>query len=191
MKKILLFIQCIVLACVMTSCEKEPYKAEDLDFELALRVYDLKYNDIDGVQFQTAAQKAILTLDAGYQFYYYLERPQITIFEGQNYTGCKVETISNIVDNSVKGENYDISFDRKLNVNGEEQILTYRIFYDLDRTVYKRLKYDEDGTPSADANGNPVYESYYKDSYVEITTAAGEVICRNNEIGVLLENRAV
>ena len=184
MKKIFIAFQCALFAFALASCEKEPYKAADLEFNPVYRVYDRAYADANGVQEQTAAQKKIFTLDKVYQFFAYRNQPVMTSFTGNNFKGAKISKTSNFVDKSEAGVKYHFTFDRTLVIDSVDYMLKYEVFYDQDRKVYEDVTLDEKGDTLS-------VKKYQKPTYVEIKTVSGEVICRNDFIGVLEEERAL
>ncbi len=191
MKKAIIFIQCLVAMVLMVSCEKEPYAAANLTYESVLRVFDRDYADADGLHAQTTAQQAIVDLDPLYNLYFFLERPQIVCYSGMDYSGCTVEAITNFIDDSKYDEYYSLIFDRAVTVNEVDMVLTYKIFYYVDRSVQYTETYDSDGYIILDTDGTPLYDESYLEGYIEIFDESGNTLVRNDDIQILLEKRAV
>ncbi len=197
MKKIILLMQCALLGLCVSSCEKDPYPAADIDFEPVYRVMGREFNNTSGIQIQTTAQKAIFTLDAIYDLYIYYDRetPMITTFSNKNYVECTIEEIYNYQNSGVEGEYYHVTFSRKVPYTDEEGAeceadIYYEIKYYVDRTIHQRYATDEDGNPVGDENGDYTLEDYYLDNYIIVTTADGEEIGGNDNIDLLEQERA-
>ncbi len=200
MKKLLIIIEILMVLMLVVSCNKDPYESAELTYEPVLRIFDRDYADADGLHIQTSEQEAIYDLDPLYNMYFFLERPQLVCYQGMDYSGCSVEALTNYYDDSVDGEYYNIIFDRTLSIatvgdDGEEKItdkvLTYTIFYYLDRSVQEIPTYDEYGYPMYNLDGTPATTQSYLDGYIEITDSNGNVLAHNDDIQILLEDRAV
>ncbi len=191
MKRLIIFVQAILMLTTFVSCEKEPYEAANLTYEPVLRIFNRDYADADGLHVQTSSQEAILNLDPLYQLYYFLERPRVTCYTGVNYSGCSVETLYNYINDSVDGEYYSIIFDRNLVINDEDRVLTYTIFYYLDRSVQSTLVYDDEGYLMTNSDGTPATEDGYLEGSLTVTDESGNVLVSHDNIQILVEDRAV
>ncbi len=186
-----MLLQCALVALCLGSCEKEPYPAEDLNFEPVYRVMGREFNDTSGIQQQTSAQKKIIELAPIYDLYIYHDRSKITTFSNKNYVECKIEDIYNYQNDGVEGEYYHVTFSRKVaDAAGSEVEIFYEIMYYVDRSLHTRPALDANGNPMGDENGDLVYENYYLDNYITVATADGTVIGGNDNIDLLEERRA-
>ncbi len=197
MKKIVIFMQCALFALCVSSCEKEPYPASELDFEPVYRVMGREFNNTSGIQVQTTAQKAVFELSAIYDLYIYYDRetPMITTFSNKNYTECTIEEIYNYQNSGVDGEYYHVTFSRKIDYIDEYNTdcvadIYYEIKYYVDRTIHERYVTDDDGNPVGDENGDLTTEEYYLDNYIVVTTVDGVEIGGNDNIDLLEQLRA-
>lgn len=157
MKKLLYFVNLLLMLICFTSCEKEAYKASDLIPTPTYRIYN------------PVVTKNVT--DDMYEFYVYRQVPMLGIYKSSDYAQCHVEDMRNYVDNS-DNEAYKFEFDRivSVNENGDEVLNHYSIVFCKDRTP---IFNQETGV------------SEYKESTLTVTKSDGTLIKRYDPIAVL------
>ncbi|MFR9579588.1 MAG: hypothetical protein SNH80_02715 [Rikenellaceae bacterium] len=151
MKKLLIFLQCMVMVLCLTSCEKDPSPTADINLEDTYRVYN---RNRSGNLDLTYSGSNVYTM---YEMYVYKSGGYVTVFSDSDYMGCYTYPITNYSDTSgsdvglsgdldeVPDEFIEITFDRVISEAVEASVTTiaadevkyrYVVKYYTDRTAF-------------------------------------------------------